>query len=116
LDTQEYSDPIASIGQHAAKASIYLKSLAHEGRLKILCHLIDGEKSVRELEHLLNARQAAVSQMLARLRDDGLVTTRRSGKTVYYSLADETVQSIISVLYERFCLGAKRQETEAPAY
>ena len=55
----------------------------------ILCHLGGGEKSVSELEQLLNIRQAAVSQLLARLRDEGLVNTRREGKTIYYSLAND---------------------------
>ena len=58
------------MAENAATAAAYLKTLAHEGRLMILCHLGDGEKSVGELEELLNMRQAAVSQMLARLRDD----------------------------------------------
>ncbi|NQY59766.1 ArsR/SmtB family transcription factor [Cognatishimia sp.] len=89
--------------QSAANAARFLKSFAHEGRLRILCHLATGEKSVSELETLLDARQAAVSQMLARLREDQMVETRRSGKTVYYSVSDKTVAQIIGVLYDRFC-------------
>lgn len=69
----------------------------------ILCHLSDGEKSVGELESLLQIRQAAVSQMLARLRDEQLVSTRRDGKTVYYSLADDNTQRVIGLMYELFC-------------
>jgi len=69
----------------------------------ILCHLGSGEKSVGELEELLEIRQAAVSQMLARLRDEGFVVTRREGKTIYYSLADDSTQAIISMLYGLFC-------------
>jgi ArsR family transcriptional regulator len=95
--------------QSATDAAQFLKGLAHEGRLKILCHLASGEKSVRELEGLLDARQAAVSQMLARLREDGLVETRRSGKAVYYSIKDQTVGQIIGVLYERFCAVAAEE-------
>ena len=87
----------------AAKAAAYLKTLAHEGRLMILCHLGSGEKSVGELETLLEIRQAAVSQMLARLRDEGLVTTRRDGKTIFYSLADENTSEVIALLYRLFC-------------
>ena len=56
-----------------------------------------------ELEELLSARQAAVSQQLARLRLEGLVSTRRDGKTIYYSIADERVQKTIALLYEMFC-------------
>ena len=69
----------------------------------ILCHLASGEKSVTELEDLLAARQAAVSQQLTRLRLEGLVKPRRDGKTIYYSLTDERPRQIIEVVYELFC-------------
>lgn len=72
----------------------------------ILCHLGSGEKSVGELEALLDTRQAAVSQMLARLREEGLVSTRRDGKTIYYSLANDDTSRVISLLYEMFCAKA----------
>ncbi|MWD27965.1 metalloregulator ArsR/SmtB family transcription factor [Aquicoccus sp. SCR17] len=88
---------------NAAAAAGYLKTLAHEGRLMILCHLGTGERSVGELETTLGIRQAAVSQMLARLRDEGLVQTRREGKTVYYSLADGRTEQVIGLLYQLFC-------------
>ncbi|MDA7424951.1 ArsR/SmtB family transcription factor [Thalassococcus lentus] len=94
---------MADNAQHAAA---FLKTLAHEGRLMILCHLGTGERSVGELEALLQIRQAAVSQMLARLREEGLVTTRREGKTIYYSLADENTARVIGLLYEIFCSGS----------
>ena len=93
----------AEMARSAQTAAAYLKTLAHEGRLMILCHLGSGEKSVGELESLLEIRQAAVSQMLARLREEGLVSTRRDGKTVYYSLADESTYEVISLLYRLFC-------------
>lgn len=69
----------------------------------ILCHLGAGEKSVGELEALLEIRQAAVSQMLARLRDEGLVSTRREGKTIFYSLSDGNTEQVIGLLYSLFC-------------
>ena len=97
------SAPPEEMAQSAENAAAYLKTLAHEGRLMILCHLGSGEKSVGELEELLSMRQAAVSQMLARLREDGLVETRRQGKTIYYSLADENTAEVISLLYRLFC-------------
>ncbi len=89
--------------ENACDASNLLKALSHEGRLMILCHLVSGEKSVTELEDLLSARQAAVSQQLARLRLEGLVTPRREGKTIYYSLADERPKRVLEVIYELFC-------------
>ena len=87
----------------ATAAAAFLKALAHEGRLMILCHLQSGEKSVTELEHLLGSRQAAVSQQLARLRLEGLVATRRDGKAIYYSLASDDVRRVIAVIYDIFC-------------
>ncbi|UMA63711.1 metalloregulator ArsR/SmtB family transcription factor [Roseivivax marinus] len=86
----------------ADRATGYLKTLAHRGRLSILHYLQDGEKSVGQLEALLDTRQAAVSQMLARLRDDDLVLTRRQGKTVYYRLNDDLTERMLGLLRERF--------------
>lgn len=95
--------PPSEMADNAHSAATYLKTLAHEGRLMILCHLGSGEKSVGQLENLLDIRQAAVSQMLARLREEGLVSTRRDGKTIYYSLADDNTRQVISLLYQLFC-------------
>ena len=89
--------------ENAKNASQFLKALSHEARLLILCHLSSGEKSVTELESLLSARQAAVSQQLARLRLEGLVETRRDGKTIYYSLSDKRVIQIIDAVSDMFC-------------
>ncbi len=101
-DVQTKSDP-TSLAESAQSAAGFLKTLAHEGRLMILCHLGQGEMSVGALEDVLEMRQAAVSQMLARLRDEGLVSTRRDGKTIYYSLADERTRRMIGLLYEFYC-------------
>jgi DNA-binding transcriptional ArsR family regulator len=87
----------------AKKAATFLKALAHENRLMILCILSQGEKSVSELERLLELRQPTVSQQLARLRADGLVSTRRDGKIIYYSLASEEARTIIGAIYDVFC-------------
>ena len=87
-------------GQNAAN---FLKAMAHEGRLMILCHLVDGEKSVTELENLVSSRQAAVSQQLARLRIEGIVSFRREGKAIYYAIKDEKVLKLIKLLYTEFC-------------
>lgn len=88
---------------NAAEASEFLKALAHEARLVILCLLIDGEKSVTEIEHMLDLRQPAVSQQLARLRADHLVETRRDGKSIYYSLARPEIRAVIETLHGAFC-------------
>lgn len=89
--------------ENAQAASNFLKAISHEGRLMILCHLASGEKSVTELEELLSARQAAVSQQLSRLRLEGLVKPRRDGKAIYYSLTDDRTTRIIEVVYDLFC-------------
>ena len=87
----------------ATAAAAFLKALSHEGRLMILCHLSAGEKSVTELERLLETRQAAVSQQLARLRLEGLVNCRREGKTIFYSIQDPKVSRTIALVYDMFC-------------
>jgi DNA-binding transcriptional ArsR family regulator len=89
--------------QNVRDASNFLKALAHEGRLAILCYLVEGERTVGELEQLLSARQPAVSQQLARLRLDGLVATRREGKAIYYRLGDARVERLIGTLHAIFC-------------
>jgi len=89
--------------EKAKSASNFLKAISHEGRLMILCHLVSGEKSVTELEELISARQAAVSQQLSRLRLEGLVIPRREGKTIYYRLADDKPKQVLEVIYDLFC-------------
>ena len=91
------------LAENATEASQLLKAVSHEGRLMILCYLATGEKSVTELEQLLHARQAAVSQQLARLRLEGLVSTRRDGKTNWDSLSDQRAVRILELVYEMFC-------------
>ncbi len=89
--------------ENARRATDFLKALAHEGRLMILCHLVSGEKSVTELEDLLRARQSAVSQHLARLRFEGLVESRRDGKAIYYRLSDDKAKQMLELVYSMFC-------------
>lgn len=99
----ECSSDLEKIIDRAKTASDFLKAIAHESRLLILCILAEGEKSVTELEELLSLRQPTVSQQLARLRMDKLVSTRREGKTVFYSLANEDARKIIESVYDVFC-------------
>jgi ArsR family transcriptional regulator len=96
-------DEIQRMMENACNASNFLKAISHEGRLMILCHLATGEKSVTELEELLSARQAAVSQQLARLRAEGLVAPRRDGKAIYYKLTDQRAVQILELVYDIFC-------------
>ncbi len=102
--TKDMSDAeIERMMESASNASNFLKALSHEGRLMILCHLATGEKSVTDLENLLSARQAAVSQQLSRLRNEGLVAPRREGKVIYYRLTDARAVQILDLVYDLFC-------------
>jgi DNA-binding transcriptional ArsR family regulator len=103
------SNELERMRSNAKRATDFLKALAHESRLMILCILAEGEKSVTELEHELGLRQPTVSQQLARLRADGMVTTRRNGKTVYYSLASAEARVVIGAIYDVFCRKMKRR-------
>ncbi len=91
------------MAESAARTSAFLKTLANQHRLLILCQLVEGEKSVGELEALLGLRQPTLSQQLARLRADGVVKTRRQAKMIYYSLASDETQRVLELLYALFC-------------
>jgi len=103
FDSNTTPEEMRSLFDQARQASELLKALSHETRLLILCLLTEGEKTVTELEDTMSMPQAAVSQQLARLRFDRLVTTRRDGRTIYYSIASDEVAGIISKLYDLFC-------------
>jgi DNA-binding transcriptional ArsR family regulator len=89
--------------EQAARAVALLKSLSHEGRLQILCLLVDGEMSVSQLAEALGSSPVTVSQQLMRLRAEGIVTTRRAGKNVIYQLARSEVATIVTALRDTFC-------------
>ena len=103
LDSRSRSNELERMVGNAKRASDFLKALAHESRLMILCILAEGEKSVSELEDILSLRQPTVSQQLARLRADGLVSTRRDGKAIYYTLASAEARVVIGAIYDVFC-------------
>ncbi len=88
----------------ARSAAEILKALGHTGRFTIMCQLLHGEKSVNVLENLLGIRQAAVSQQLARLRQDGLVKHRREGKSIFYSVANARVEEMVKFLCAHFAV------------
>jgi ArsR family transcriptional regulator len=89
--------------EQAYRASQFLKALANPYRLMVLCLINGRELSVGELEQHLGLRQPTLSQQLARLREEGLVETRRDGKQIYYRLASEEVRRTIALLDELFC-------------
>lgn len=93
--------------ERAEQAATLLKCLSHSGRLMILCSLISGPISVGELAERVELSQVATSTLLTRLRLEGLVSTRRDGKSIFYSLADPRAANIIACVYEAFCSEAK---------
>ena len=93
---------VSQLAGQAAQAANIVKLLANEQRLLILCQLAQGEFAVGELVELSGHSQSSVSQHLARLREGGVVKTRREGTTSHYSLIDEGVRKLIDVLCDRF--------------
>ena len=98
---------VEAMETQAGKAVGLLKVLANEHRLLILCHLQGGELSVGEINERLGLSQSALSQHLALLRRDELVSTRKAAQTVYYSLKSEEVQAIIGVLHTLYCTATR---------
>ena len=88
---------------HADEAARLLKALANEKRLLLLCQLVEGERSVGELNANVDLSQSALSQHLAVLREDGLVSTRREAQTIFYSLSPGPAQRILETLHGIFC-------------
>lgn len=101
------SDPppsdLALLRQTAREMKATLFALANENRLLLLCQLCQGEKSVSELEELLDIHQPTLSQQLGVLRGEGLVQTRREGKRVYYALGDPRLHRLIDSLLGLYC-------------
>ena len=93
----------------AAEAVALMKALANPHRLMILCELHKGEHSVGALQQAIGLGQSPLSQHLAKLRRDGLVTTRRESQTIYYSVADPGVTKLITVLHDLYCKPARRR-------
>lgn len=94
---------IGTLQDNARRASALLKAMGNERRLLVLCHLVGGERSVSELEALVDLSQSALSQHLARLRRDGLVSTRRSAQNIYYSLRGEEASAVMATLHRLYC-------------
>lgn len=94
---------LALMRSAATEASRTLKTLANEDRLLLLCQLSQGEKCVSDLEQQVGISQPTLSQQLGVLRKEGLVSTRREGKHIYYAIADQKVLSLLQVLYALYC-------------
>ncbi|HEY6893792.1 MAG TPA: metalloregulator ArsR/SmtB family transcription factor [Rhodanobacteraceae bacterium] len=99
--------------RNADAAARLLKTLANDQRLRVLCFLFDQELSVGEINERVELSQSALSQHLAKLRAEGIVTTRRDAQTIYYSLADGAVRQIIATLHDIYLHGGARKHATA---
>ena len=106
---------LEELKRKAGAAETLLKALANRNRLVILCELLKGERSVSALQSAVGLSQSALSQHLARLREDELVATRRESQTIYYSLASDHVSRLIGLLYELYCAPTGETTTKPPA-
>ena len=97
------NERLKTIQENALRASTLLKAMSNQHRLMVLCQLVPGEKCVSDLEQIIGLSQSALSQHLARLRRDNLVSTRREAQTIYYSLSGEEASAVIETLYSLYC-------------
>lgn len=102
---QHQEQPVDLNESQAEAAAGMLAALANPRRLMILCSLVEGEKSVGELNQKIHLSQSALSQHLARLRAENLVDTRRESQTIYYRISEPVVYDLISQLHARYCTG-----------
>ncbi|MBE9609762.1 ArsR/SmtB family transcription factor [Chitinilyticum piscinae] len=111
-------EQITLMREAASRACALLKVLGNEDRLLLLCQMVDGEKCVSDFEALLDIRQPTLSQQLGVLRNEGLVSTRRDGKRIFYSIASPEAQQMLNVLYGMYCpvdLGKQSIESDTHA-
>lgn len=91
------------LDEHLNAAANLMSMLSQPARLRVLCNLVEGEKSVQALTEICNLSQPAMSHHLAKLRASELVKTRREGQTIYYSIAAKEAESVLTVLHEIYC-------------
>ena len=101
--------PSAQFAAKAGEAAAMLKALAHEARLMVLCQLVEGERSAGALQDMTSLSQSALSQHLARLREEGLVATRREAQTIFYRLADPNAARILGTLAAIYCPPSRKR-------
>ncbi len=96
-----------TFAQKAAEVADILRALASERRLMILCKLVEwGEANVTSLAEAVGLSQSALSQHLARMRDEGIVATRRESQTIWYRIADPRIEDLFATLHGLFCRNA----------
>ncbi len=109
----DLADDTAEMLANAGEAADFLKKLANRNRLMIVCALVDGERSVRDLEDTLGIRQPGLSQQIAELREAGFIVGRKESKSVHYRLADGRVAEFITVMNRLFC-NVPSQDSKEP--
>lgn len=102
-----HAESLQALRDAAGQACTLMKVLGNADRLLLLCELAQGERSVSELQEVLGIVQPTLSQQLAVLREEGLVDTRREGKSIHYRLVSEPAVAVMQVLYEQFCAPAR---------
>ena len=96
---------------HSEEAAALLKSLAHPARLLVLCRLVEGEATVTALQSEGSLSMSALSQHLAKMRDEGIVATRRESQTIWYRIADPRIEQLFATLYELYCKPTKARKS-----
>ena len=97
-----------SLESAAANVAAILQTLGNEKRLLVLCRLVEqGEATVGSLASIVGLGQSALSQHLAKMREEGLVTTRRDAQTIWYRLADPRIERLLETLHDLYCRGSK---------
>ena len=91
------------MSRKADQAARLLRALSHGARLRVVCELVDGERSAGDLVRASGLSQSALSQHLAKLREEGLVATRRDAQTIFYRIADAKALQVLKILYELYC-------------
>ena len=103
MNAKDLSTALEAMQNNAEKAENMLKMLANSKRLMILCHLVNGEMPVGQLADLVGLSSSALSQHLAKMRDQGLVDSERRGQMVYYSISSTEAKTILSTLHDIYC-------------
>jgi DNA-binding transcriptional ArsR family regulator len=109
--TETHSIDIDRLRSSAEQAGRLLKALANPARLLLMCQLAQGDMCVSELEGQVGITQPTLSQQLGVLRDEGLVSTRREGKSIYYRIDSPQALAVMAVLYEQFCQPGNGKKT-----
>jgi ArsR family transcriptional regulator len=98
-----FAEDLKAMRKHAGEAAAMMAALSHEARLRVLCDLVGGERMAGELVRRSGLSQSALSQHLAKLREEGLVATRREGQTIFYRIANADAARILGVLHDIYC-------------